>query len=152
LADEFLLGVLGVASGLDLSLVSTGESDAEHTEEVAVGGLGLNEALDEGVPLLDEGAELVTGDVHGIEVGVAVVSLHFFNFNLDLAPCLLVSLVLQISKGSFENAATERIGSDFYKIDHTNVNAPKSLTSPQKKVRPLQVAQIDSHRPHFLRE
>jgi hypothetical protein len=144
------LGVLGVASSLDLSLVSAGESNAEHAEEVAVGSLGLDEALDKGVPLLDEGAELVTGDVHAIEVGVAVVSLHFFNFNLNLAPCLLVSLVLQISEGSFEDAATERIGSDFYKIEHTNVNAPKSFTFPQKKVVNRKLGKSTHNAPKLL--
>ena len=36
LADELLLRVLRVGGGLDLTLVSAGEGDAEHTEQVAV--------------------------------------------------------------------------------------------------------------------
>lgn len=94
LADNHLLGVLGVASGLDLALVAAGESDAEHSKQVAILGLGLHECLDEGVPLLDEGAKLVAGHVHAVEVGVAVHSLDFLNLELDLSPGDLVVLVL----------------------------------------------------------
>lgn len=113
LADDLLLGVLGVTGGCNLLLVSTGESNAEHSEEIAVGGLGLYEGLDECVPLLDESAEFITGDVHSIEVGEAVESFHFFDLELDLSPGLLVVLVLQVSKTDLENASFERISSVF---------------------------------------
>jgi hypothetical protein len=85
-AEDLLLGSLGVASGLNLVLVTAGEGNGEKTNEVTIGGLGLDESLDEGVPLLDEGAELIAGDVHTVEVGVAIVTLDFFALELDGSP------------------------------------------------------------------
>lgn len=112
LADDLLLGVLGVASGLDLSLVSTSKGDAEHAEEVAVCGLGLHEGLNQRVPLLYKGAELIAGDIKTVEVGVAVHALHFLDLELDLSPGLLVVLVLKVSKRDLENASAKRVGGD----------------------------------------
>jgi len=112
LADDLLLRVLGVAGGLDLSLVAAGEGNAEHAEEVAIGGLGLHEGLNQRVPLLHEGAELVAGHIQAVEVGVAVHALNFLDLELDLSPGLLVVLVLQVSQRNFEDAATERVSSD----------------------------------------
>jgi len=113
LTDDLLLRVLGVACGLNLSLVTSGESDAEHTDVVAVSGLGLREGLDRGMPLLDESAKLVSGDVHAVEVSVAVVAFNFFALNADLSPGLLVSVLVKITEGDLENATTERVSGDF---------------------------------------
>lgn len=112
LAELLLVGSLGVASGLDLVLVAAGESDGEHADEVSVGGLGLDEGLDEGVPLLDEGAKLVAGDVHTVEVGVAIEALDLFDLDLDLSPCNLMSVVVELTKGDGENTAAEGVGSN----------------------------------------
>jgi hypothetical protein len=46
------------------------------------------------VPLLHKLAKLVPGDVHAIEVGIAIVALHFFNLYLYLSPVLVVAFVL----------------------------------------------------------
>ena len=62
------------------------ESNAEHSQDVTIGGLGLNEGLNEGMPLLDHGASLISGDVHTVEVSVAVESLNFTNLELELSP------------------------------------------------------------------
>ena len=91
------------------------EGDAEHAEGVAIGGLGLREGLNRGVPLLDQGAELVSRDVHAVEVGVAVVALHFLALDSDLSPGLLVGVLVQVAKADFENATTERVSGNFYK-------------------------------------
>ena len=56
LNDQLLMGVLGIAGGLDLLLGSLSESDAEQSEDETIGGLGLNVSLDKGVPFLDHGA------------------------------------------------------------------------------------------------
>ena len=109
-ADELLLGVLGVASGLDLSLVASGESNAEHSDEVTILSLGLNEGLNGGVPLLDESAELVSGDVDSVEVGVEIESLNLFALNADLSPGELVSVTVQIGKRHLENTSSQTIG------------------------------------------
>jgi len=80
---------------------------------VAVGRLGLREGLDKGVPLLDEGAQLVSGDVHAVEVRVAVESLDFLALNLDLSPGLVVSVLVEVTKRDLENTTTEGVSSDF---------------------------------------
>lgn len=108
-ADELLLGVLGIAGGLDLSLVASCECDAEHSDEIAVLSLGLNEGLDGGVPLLDESAELVSGDIDSIEVRVQVESLDFFALNANLSPGELVGITVQIGKRNLENTASQTI-------------------------------------------
>lgn len=88
----------GVASGSDLSLGSLGEANAKHSEQVAVQCLGLHESFNGCVPFLDDGAELISGDVHTVEVGVAVETFHFFNLDLHLSPSLFVAISVQISK------------------------------------------------------
>ena len=97
LSDGLDVRALGVASGLHLSASSLGESNAEETEQVSILGLGLHEALDQGVPLLDQLAELVLGDVHAIEVRVAVKALHFLDLDLHLSPVVFLAPIVQIS-------------------------------------------------------
>merc|ERR1712113_468359 len=97
-ADELLLRVLGIAGSLDLSLVASCECDAEHSDEIPIGGLGLHEGFNSGVPLLDESAKLVSGDVNSVEVSVAVHSLHFFHLESALPPGLLVGITVQIGE------------------------------------------------------
>ena len=89
LSDEFLLRVLGVARGLDLSLNAAGESNAEETHEVAVCSFGLRKGLNEGVPLLDQGAEFVACDVETVVVGKAFESLDLLAAHLDLSEGLV---------------------------------------------------------------
>ena len=62
------------------------------------------------MPLLDEGAKLVTGDADTSEVGVAVEALHFLTLHSDLPPGILVSILVQITERDVENATTERVG------------------------------------------
>ena len=114
LADELALGALGVASGANLTAGSLGETDAEHTEEVSVEGLGLNEGLNGGVPLLDDGAELVTGDVHTVEVSVAVEALDFLDLDLHLSPSLFVAVSVQISQRNLKHTTFQAVSSDLY--------------------------------------
>jgi len=112
LAELLLLGSLSVASSLDLVTVATGESNSEHADKVTISGLSLNEGLDKGVPLLDEGAELIAGDVHTVEVGVAIEALDLLDLDLDLSPCNLMSVVVELTKGDGEDTVTEGLSSD----------------------------------------
>lgn len=116
LANDLLLRVLRVAGGLNLALVAAGECNAEHAEHVAIRSLSLHEGFNERVPLLNEGTELVTGHIHAVEVGVAVISLDFFDLELNLPPSILVVLVLQVSERNLEHTTTERVGSNLWKI------------------------------------
>jgi hypothetical protein len=119
LSDLLGLGGLGVASSLDLTVLSSGESNGEESDEVSVVGLGLDESLNERVPLLDEGAHLVSGDGDTGEVGEAIESLNFLNLELDDSPCeIVLVLLVKISLGDLENAASERVGGDVYKINY----------------------------------
>jgi len=113
LSDLLDLGSLGVASSLDLSVLSSGESNGEESDEVAVGGLGLDEGFDKRVPLLDEGAHLVSSDADTGEVGEAVESLDFLNLELDDSPGeIVLVLLVEIGVGDSEDAASERVGGD----------------------------------------
>lgn len=113
LSDLLDLGGLGVASSLDLTVLSSGESDGEESHEVAVVSLGLDESLNKGVPFLDEGAHLVSGDADSTEVGEAIESLNFFNLELDDSPCeIVLVLLVKISVSDLEDAASERVGGD----------------------------------------
>jgi hypothetical protein len=95
-----------------LSAGSLGETDAEHTEEVAVSGLGLHEGLDGGVPLLDNGALLIAGNVHTVEVGVAIEALNFLDLDLHLSPGLFVAVSVQISQRYLKHTALQGVGGD----------------------------------------
>lgn len=86
LSDQLLLGCLSVASGLDLSWGLLGETNREHSNDVAVHGLGLREGLNKGVPFLDHGAGVISRDVHTMEVGIAIKSLDLINLELQLSP------------------------------------------------------------------
>ena len=93
--------------------VGDGEGNGEESHEVAVVGLGLDEGLDKGVPLLDEGAHLVAGDGKTVEVGEAIVSLDFLNLELDDSPGEVVFVLLvEIGVSDLEDASTERISGD----------------------------------------
>jgi len=113
LSDLLDLGGLGVASSLNLAVLSSGESNREDSHEVAIGGLGLDESLNKGVPLLDEGAHLVSGDGDSAEVGEAVVTLDLLNLELDDSPGEIVLVVLvEIGLSDLEDAALKRVGGD----------------------------------------
>lgn len=79
---------------------------------VAIGGLALREGLDQRVPLLHERAQLVSGDVHALEVRVAVEGLNLLALNLDLSPGLVVGVLVEVTERDLENATTERLSSD----------------------------------------
>lgn len=111
LADESSLRALGVAGGSNLSFCSLSDGHGEHSEEISVSGLGLNEGLNGGVPLLNDGAELVSGDVHSVEVSVAVEALDLFDLDLHLSPGLL-DISVQISQGYLEHTAFQAVSGD----------------------------------------
>lgn len=108
LADGADLRRPRVGGLLDLVRSSLGEGNAEQAEEVVVGGLDDNVGLNEGLPLADERAQLVGGEVETVEVGQAVLALDLINSQLDLAECVVLVL-LEIGEGDLEDAALERI-------------------------------------------
>ena len=103
------MGSLGVAGGLNLLLRLLGEGDAEHTQNVAIGGLSLNEGLNERVPLLKHSAAVVAGDVHAVEVGIAVEALDFLDLEAHLLPGGGISRGVAVAKGQTENSSSEAV-------------------------------------------
>lgn len=91
---------------------SLGEANREHSEEIAVKSFGLDEGLNGGVPLLDDGTQLISGDVHSVEVGIAIEALHFFDLDLHLSPGQLVAVSVQISQRYFEHTALQAVSCD----------------------------------------
>merc|ERR1719387_3007612 len=68
-----------------LVLALLGEGDGEQAQGVAVSGLDVHGGLDQGLPLLQERAQLVAGQVHAVEVAQAVATLDLLADELDLA-------------------------------------------------------------------
>ena len=84
------LGVRGLGN---LVLAARGEADDEHTHDVAVDGLHFDVTLDGGLPLADERAQLVDGQVHPVERGEAVSALDVLNQEAHLAVRVVFALV-----------------------------------------------------------
>jgi len=96
--------------------VAFSEGNAEQSAEVSIGGLGLGEGLNKRVPLLDEGAELISCDVQAIEVSVAIEVLYFLNLQSHLSPgklFLFVRITVQISQRYLENTTSQAISGNF---------------------------------------
>jgi len=108
LTDSTDLCGLCVTGLLGLVLPLHGESNAEDAEGVAIRGADVNISFDKRLPLLDEGAQLITGHFHAVEVGNAVVTLYIVTTKLDLTESL-VFVIVKVSKGHFENATLKGI-------------------------------------------
>lgn len=94
---------------------SLGETNAEHSEEVSVESLGLDEGFNGCVPLLHNGAELVSGDVHSVEVCVAVEALNFFDLDLHFSPGLIVGLSVKVGQRYLKDSALQAVSGDLCK-------------------------------------
>lgn len=60
-----------------------------------VGGLDRDICLDQGLPLANERAQLVRGEIEAMEVGQAVGSLHLIDSKFDLSVCVVL-IFLQV--------------------------------------------------------
>lgn len=108
LTDGADLGGLSVGGLLDLVGPTTSEGNNEEANDVAISGLDISKGLDEGLPLLDKGPELIGGEVHAVEVGEAVAALDLINAKLDLAEREILGLV-EVTKGDFNNTTLEGV-------------------------------------------
>jgi hypothetical protein len=109
-SDGTTLCGLGVASALDLVLLSFCEGNAKDADDVTIGSTAVNVTLNDGLLLTDQTAKLIAGHVHSVEVEEAVVSLNILNAELNFA--IGKSLILvQVSKRHLEHTTLEAIGS-----------------------------------------
>lgn len=74
---------------------------------------------DNHLPLLDHGTHLVTGQVHAVEVGEAVLALNILGDELELTEGHLI--VLQVSKAHLEHTSLKTIRGDFWFDENNNV-------------------------------
>lgn len=108
LADGANLRRAGVGSLLDLVGATLGEGDGEQTDEVVIGGLHGNVGLDQGLPLADQGAQLVGGKIQAVEVGQTILALDLIHAELDLAESVVL-VVLEVGKRDFEDTALQGV-------------------------------------------
>lgn len=116
------LRVLSVAGLLVLVSLLAGETDAEHTELVTVGGVDFNIALNESLPLLDHRAELITSDVHTVEESDALITLNIFHTQSHLAVALFL-VGVEITEISFKDTTLQTFRSNL----ETRSTGDKSL-------------------------
>lgn len=112
LADGADLRRLGVAGLGDLLGAALGEGNAEETQQVAVRGLDVNMGLNQGLPLLDHGTQLVRSEGHAVEVGQAGLTLDLVDAQAELAEGLVLRLVVQVTQAHLQDASAESIVSD----------------------------------------
>lgn len=108
LADGTDLRRAGVGGLLDLVGATLGEGDGEQANEVVIGGLHGNVGLDQRLPLADQGAQLVGGEIQAVEVGQAVLALNLVHTELDLAESVVL-IVLQVREGDLEDTALQGV-------------------------------------------
>jgi len=138
LADLLDLSGLRVREHADLVILDIlGESDDEDTDDVAIGGLAVSLSLDEGMTLLDHLAHLVTSEGETMEVGQAVLSLDFLNFELDLLESILG--LVKVSDVELADTVLKTIGLDFLTLSLGNAGASDLGTGSLEVGRGLDV-------------
>lgn len=103
------LGRLSIGSLLVLTRAALGEGKGEETDDDSIGGLDLNDGLDEGLPLTDERLGVVRGQGHTVEVGEALIAIDVVGDKLDGAVTLILRILVQISERDGEDAAHQSI-------------------------------------------
>lgn len=117
---------------LDLVRPALGEGDGEEAEEVVVSGLDSDVGLDQGLPLSDEGSELVRSEIKTVEVSQTVLSLDLIDTELDLSECV-VFILLQVRQRNLENSTLQCI----ICVLKTGGSVDKSLPDTARQVRSL---------------
>lgn len=111
LADPGLELAGGVAVLGELALLAGGEGDDEDADDVAVLGLRVDDGLDHGAPLAEQGAELVGGDLHGVEAGEEVAAGELLDLELHLLEGLILGVVgVEVGEVGFVDTALHVVG------------------------------------------
>jgi hypothetical protein len=113
LADSADLTRLSVASrSSSLVLLLLGESNSKQTQDVSIRSADIDGTFDQGLPLADQGAQLVTSHVHAVEVGEDVSSLNILSNQSDLAEGLAFITTVEFSEGNLEYTALQAFRGD----------------------------------------
>ncbi len=91
---------------LDLVLAAFGEANGEKTDEVVIGSLDSDVGLNEGLPLADEGAQLVGCEVETVKVGQAALALDLVDAKANLAE-RVIFILLEISEGDLNDTSLQ---------------------------------------------
>jgi hypothetical protein len=113
------LRTASIGSLLNLSLALLSERDSKHTEDVSISCLDINVSLNKCLPFTDHRAELISGEIHSIEVSEAVAALDVFDAELDVAVSISL-IVLEVSEGAGEDAPLEAIRGNFSSLSAGN--------------------------------
>jgi hypothetical protein len=124
----------GIGGLLDLIWSTLGECDGEQTEEVVISGLDCDVGLNQGLPLSDEGSELVGCEVETVEVGQAVLSLDLIDTELDLSESVVL-ILLEIGQRNLEDSSLQCIVC----VLETGGSVDKGLSDTARYIRFLQL-------------
>lgn len=111
-ADGAALGGLSVRGLALLVRSALGETNAKETKSVTISGLDVGRGLDQSVPFAHQRAELVSGHVHAPEVGQALHARHFLNAELELSKGIILTIGLEVSQRSLDDASHETVASN----------------------------------------
>ena len=75
-------------------LLLLGETNAENSQKVSIGGFDIDVSLNKCLPFLNHGTKFIGGQVHAIKLCEAVLSLNIFARKLEL---LVRSLCVRFS-------------------------------------------------------
>jgi len=93
---------------LDLVRAALRKRNRKQPQQIVVGGLDDDIALDQSLPLADQRAQLVGREVQPVEVGEAVAALDLVDAEFHLAEGV-VFVFLEVGEGNFEDAAFEGV-------------------------------------------
>jgi len=108
-ANQFLLRAFSIASSFHLFACSPSEGNGKHSEKVSIKSFSLHKCFNQSVPFLDKCAQFVSGNIHSVEVCVAIIAFYLLNLELHLSPGLIATFVLQIAQRYFKYSASETI-------------------------------------------
>ena len=118
------LSRLSVAASLNLVHSLLSEGNAEKSKVVVISGLDINVGLNKSLPLADQGAKLICGEVHSVELSQAVLALNVVALQLDL-PVGLVLVLVQVRETDLVDSSLEPVGRNLGTLSTRDESLPE---------------------------